>query len=87
MSQSFVVSFTFRGFCQGKDLFFNDKGLLLPESYKIGWIEAIVDDKLISDITIPGKEQLLSPRFVCVWWGGSSVWQEMTGIHYMFMIQ
>ncbi|KAK6326281.1 hypothetical protein J4Q44_G00019260 [Coregonus suidteri] len=51
----------FVGFCQGKDLFFNDyKGLLLPESYKIGWMEDIDDNKLISDITIPGTHDTMA---------------------------
>uniref|UniRef100_A0A4W5LW93 Uncharacterized protein n=1 Tax=Hucho hucho TaxID=62062 RepID=A0A4W5LW93_9TELE len=49
-----------RGSCQGKDLFFNDKGLLLPEPCKIGWMEAIDDDKLISDVTIPGTHDTMA---------------------------
>ncbi|XP_029535561.1 1-phosphatidylinositol phosphodiesterase-like [Oncorhynchus nerka] len=75
----------FVGFCQGKDLFFNDKGLLLPESYKIGWMEAIDDDKLISDITIPGTHDTMAlyggPAAECQAWDLGD--QLRAGIRYL----
>ncbi|XP_050988127.1 1-phosphatidylinositol phosphodiesterase-like [Labeo rohita] len=40
---------------------FNDiKTLSLPANYKIGWMESLDDNKLISDITIPGTHDSLA---------------------------
>ncbi|KAJ7986898.1 hypothetical protein DPEC_G00333170 [Dallia pectoralis] len=54
------VLLVLKGFCQGNEFFNDNKGPLLPESYKIGWMEAIDDHKLISGITIPGTHDTMA---------------------------
>lgn len=76
----------FMGFSHGKDLFFNNDGnLQLPDSYNIGWMGAIEDDKLLSDITIPGTHDTMAlhggPMAECQAWDLSD--QLRAGIRYL----
>ncbi|KAL0965835.1 hypothetical protein UPYG_G00286350 [Umbra pygmaea] len=69
-------------FCQE---YFDDHALKLPESYKIGWMEAIDDDKLLSDITIPGTHDTMAlyggPAAECQAWDVDN--QLRAGIRYV----
>ncbi|XP_073703111.1 1-phosphatidylinositol phosphodiesterase-like [Garra rufa] len=64
---------------------FNDKETLnLPANYQIGWMEALDDNKFISDITIPGTHDSLAlhggPAAECQAWSLED--QLKAGIRY-----
>lgn len=65
---------------------FNDeKTLHLPDSYNIGWMQTLNDDKLLSDITIPGTHDTMAlhggPLAECQAW--SLMDQLKAGIRFL----
>ncbi|XP_073782832.1 1-phosphatidylinositol phosphodiesterase-like [Danio rerio] len=65
---------------------FNDKATLnLPPSYRVGWMETLDDEKLISDVNIPGTHDTMSlhggPAAECQSWSLHN--QLLAGIRYL----
>ncbi|KAG5271703.1 hypothetical protein AALO_G00183050 [Alosa alosa] len=77
---------TFEHMSCSEDQSFNDASVLrLPQSYHIDWMRSIDDNKLISDITIPGTHDTMAlhggPAAECQAWSLAD--QLRAGIRYL----